>query len=244
EANPSDAKLAYSYLELLQAACADADREVESYFKTQKENDFKSADNWKIIFTFVNDPNSEVFKYLLKNKKDFESSAPAELINKKIEGVFETGLQKIIRKGDVQGFEAMKTSVRNAGIENAEKIILNADMLKFQKGKDWKNYAAAAEKYITAYSKDDPQILNSVAWTFYENISDNSLLSKAAAWAAHASQIADNYAVNDTYAAVLYKLGKKNEARETARKAIELAKKEGADYKETEDLLAKIEKLK
>ena len=48
----------------------------------------------------------------------------------------------------------------------------------------------------------------------------------------------------DTYAALLYKIGKKKEAKEAAEKAIEQGKKENADYKETEDLLKKINEMK
>jgi predicted RNA polymerase sigma factor len=59
-------------------------------------------------------------------------------------------------------------------------------------------------------------------------------------WAKHSVELKDMYFNNDTYANVLFKLGKKEEAKIAAEKAIELAKKEGADYQETQDLLDKI----
>jgi hypothetical protein len=48
----------------------------------------------------------------------------------------------------------------------------------------------------------------------------------------------------DTKCALLYKLGKKSKALAAGKEAIEIAKKIGEDYKETENLIAKINQLK
>lgn len=70
------------------------------------------------------------------------------------------------------------------------------------------------------------------------------MLAKGAGLAKRSVEIESMYANNDTYAAILYKLGKKEEAQKAAIKAIELAKAEGSDYAETTELLKKIEQLK
>ena len=52
------------------------------------------------------------------------------------------------------------------------------------------------------------------------------------------------YAYLDTYASLLFKSGRNNEAKEYANLAIAAAKKDGTDAKATEDLLKKIESKK
>jgi predicted RNA polymerase sigma factor len=70
------------------------------------------------------------------------------------------------------------------------------------------------------------------------------MLAKAEAWAKYSVELYPAYFNYDTYASVLYKLGKKAQAKAAAEKAIEIAKKEGEDYSITQELLEKINKLK
>ena len=94
---------------------------------------------------------------------------------------------------------------------------------------------------------NDANILNSISWTFYESVNDKEALLKAEAWAKKACELEKTYANLDTYAAVLYKTGKKDLALETANKAIELAKKEKyspSDYQGATDLIKKIKEKK
>jgi hypothetical protein len=134
--------------------------------------------------------------------------------------------------------------VRSAGTKDAEKIIAEGETKFFLRNKDYPNYAKSAISYFNTYTDLNAYQLNSIAWTMYEHIDDKTSLTKAAEMAKKASTQEDIYAYNDTYAAVLYKLGEKQKAKETAEHAIELAKKEGEDYKETSELLKKISKLK
>ncbi len=91
---------------------------------------------------------------------------------------------------------------------------------------------------------EDARELNSYAWTFYQKVDDKKMLSNAENWAKKATELEDNYANNDTYAAVLYKSGKKAEAKVAAKKAISVAQQNGEDFSETQALLEKINALK
>ena len=85
--------------------------------------------------------------------------------------------------------------------------------------------------------------LNEIAWGFYENTDDETLLKKAAAWAEKSIKINSSYYNNDTAAALYFKLKNKQKAKEFAVKAIELAKKFGNPYDETSKLLGQIEAM-
>ena len=86
-----------------------------------------------------------------------------------------------------------------------------------------------------------------MAWDFYEQVSDKTLLKSAISMSKRACELNGNYANLDTYAAVLYRAGEYKEAEIMANKAIEKAKAEkmGTDeYKETSALLEKIKTKK
>ena len=73
----------------------------------------------------------------------------------------------------------------------------------------------------------------------------NSCRSQMAeGWAKHSVELKPEYFNYDTYAAVLYKSGKKAEAKAAAEKAIELGKKAGEDIQATQELLDKINAIK
>lgn len=56
-------------------------------------------------------------------------------------------------------------------------------------------------------------------------------------------KVKPEYAYLDTYAAILYKLGKKDEALDAANKAIEIAKETDQDFEGTTELIDKINEL-
>lgn len=240
ENGSSDAAQTVYYFDMLRNACMNFDKEVSAYLDKQKESDLISQDNWKIISEYLSDSNSKTFKYLLAHKKNFENAFTKESVNKKIGEVYSAGLMKSLKKNDLKAFEGMKKDIRKSLGSDGEKVILNAEITRYQKARDWKNFANTAGTFVSKYAKDDSYLLNKLSWTIYENVDDKSILQKAEAWAKHASELSNSYAIYDTYACVLYKLGKRAEAKQTALQAIEIAKKEGADYKSTEELLSKI----
>jgi hypothetical protein len=70
------------------------------------------------------------------------------------------------------------------------------------------------------------------------------LLKNAERWSKHAVELDPNYANTDTYACILYKEGKTDEAKKQAQIAIDLAKKEKTDFSATQKLLDKMNGVK
>lgn len=81
------------------------------------------------------------------------------------------------------------------------------------------------------------QALNDVAWNFFELIAEAEGLENAASWSKRSVDICpDNHMYYDTYANLLYKLGRKEEALIIEDKALKLArqaKSDTATYEET-----------
>ena len=122
-----------------------------------------------------------------------------------------------------------------------EEIFLRAKTIHLLNQKDWDNFAATADQYVgkcAAYIS--PNELNSYAWTVFENSSDPTHLSNAANWCQHLLKVDNNPAYIDTYANVLYKAGKKDDAIANEEKAVELAP--SSDKKTYQDILDKMKK--
>ncbi len=240
ETNPGDVVIAKKYFTLLENACMIANDDIAKYFSTIKLDDLIQQDNWDMMQLYLNDSDSKEFKYLIKNRKKFAEKYSDEKVDQKINSVYEGNLRDLIRLNDFKSYEALKIKIKKSGIPTGEEIILSSDLNLYNKKKEWKNYIKTAEKYVNKYGKDDYQQLNSISWTVFENFSDKPSLIKAEKWAKLSVELKDEYANNDTYANILFKLGKKQKAKAAAEKSIELAKKEGTDYKETQDLLDRI----
>ncbi|MFI5203362.1 MAG: thioredoxin family protein [Flavobacteriales bacterium] len=101
---------------------------------------------------------------------------------------------------------------------------------------------------LLAYYKKNPSgnsdKLNSVAWIVYEKSDKPEELKQALQLSKKSIELDEIYANVDTYAALLYKLGKKKDAQKYAEKAIELAKKENREATATLELLEKIKAMK
>ena len=146
-------------------------------------------------------------------------------------------------------FDLFLKEVASLEYSDKESILFEANLMNYQAKKDWVKYAELASseghKYFTGIQR-----INSVAWTLYEKSDDVKALTKAAEWmkkefAKDPSSV--QYMFYDTYAALLFKLKKKDEAKTAVNKAIELAKEEEmteADYQATIDLKKEIEAMK
>ena len=161
-------------------------------------------------------------------------------LNNKIalfEGVINTIYQKIDDKTKIENF---KKKVIESGIEGGEKFCLLGELDLFASKSDWANYFITAELLITKYFSTDNNFMNTVAWTCFEKIDDKNNLEKALSWSKKSNEQEEIPAFIDTYANLLYKLGKKEEAIIQSTKALELTRKANGDVESYEETLNKM----
>ncbi len=232
------------YISYLSNACMPCDDILNAYFRTQKPEALTSRANWEMIKSFSRRVESPEFIYLETHLNDFSALYTRDSVGEKITDVYYDNMMTALHKKDSASYFHFREKLRSSGLQQAEKTMLYADMSYFSANGQWNKYAGAAELYIAKYGMNEWQLLNGVAWNFYEHLEDNTNLQKAMRWVNKSIQLSDNYFNNDTRASLLYKLGRKDEAMKAAEAAIALAKKSGDDYKSTEDLLAKIREMK
>ena len=235
-----------AYILMKGRTCLSSKEEMAKYFPAQSDAELLQERNWNIMReNFMNlNVESREFQYLIKNRSEFEKKYPAGEVEMVINESYSSALFNYIKEGDNEGFKKTKDEIKKLNFTNGEELILSADMEMYKSQKDWNGYGKTAIEYIDKFGKEDAGLLNNTAWSFYENISDKTLLAKAEEWAKHAAELHPDYASMDTYTAVLFKLGKKSEAQGAAEKAIELAKANGDDYASTAEMLEKIKAMK
>ena len=210
---------------------------AEQYLETQ--SNWKSEKNMEFIYRFMTDTHSKMFDFFVKNKADFIEKFGEPAVSGRIRGLVEAAL-----------FEGEGNVIANAERvyaivypEKADQMISQFKMSYYLGAGDSEKYAESALAHYKKYAPRDYEELNETAWNFYELVDDKKYLKKAVKLAKKSIAMQNAYYNNDTLAALYYKLGKKKKALAAANKAIYLAKEEGEQYQETEELLEKIKQL-
>lgn len=225
----------------LQNMMGENNPDVENAFlQTLTDEDLRRPENADLVFAAADRIDTRFYDLLVSKRSLFEEIKGKEAVNNKIRNASVAGIQlAVAEKSDA----IYKKSV--AGIESVEvpqKDILLFNMgLEYYKGlDDWKTYAKYATNYLSKNDISSANTLNNVAWAFYEHIDKKKQLELAEDWARRSVAMQSDHYNNDTLAALLYKLGKYDEAAQTAEKAIAIAKYKRADASGTKKLLEQI----
>ncbi len=232
-----------NYLELL-AYTPKKDEVLNKYLKTQSLKDIQSETNKEIIFKYIDNFDSREFKFMVENIDMFSKHFSKNIVTDRIENVYLSALAKLIyvKEFDISKFDEVSKKIKEQNYIYVDKILSRADMILYKRQKDWKSYAEIAINSIDKYYLEDYAFLNEVAWDFYEHIDDVNLLKKAKKWAGKSVELFSDDSNNDTYAAVLFKLGENEEAIKYEKKAIEIAKKKGRSIEGYQKMLEKMNK--
>ena len=214
--------------------------EVAKYLDSQ--SDLFSEVNWNVMCSSeLNDKYRDLF---LSNISKYKELYGAADVNDKVNGIIQKNIKNSAEKKDKTGLAFTLALVDKYVPKEKEQAKILYQMNYYRQTQEWTEYAGITINYVEKNAMNDSHMLNQYAWDFYENISDKQLLARAEEWAKKSIELKEEYANSDTYACVLYKLGKKEEAMKAAVHAIELGKKENVATKETESLLEKIKLLK
>ncbi len=231
----------YEYANNLQMSGSSKGEEVfNEYLDTQAPEDLTSPENLELIFNFADNIESRSFDILMKDKGKFIEQYSEAKVNGKIQQSAFKALQKSIQKSDQALLKKINVALKDADPDKGVQKAAQVNIAYYQGVKDWKNYAKAATSYLDKYETNDVSYLNNTAWAFYENVTKKSYLKKAEEWARQSVEINSQFFNNDTYAHLLYKNGKTEEAILIAEKAITIAKYSKKDYTGTQALLDKM----
>ncbi len=141
-------------------------------------------------------------------------------------------------------WKAIEPDIAKKFPEQAPEVVAQAKVLYYQHNQDWPHFETAIVAYMQKYgAAASPDDLNSYAWTVFQNCSDMTCVAEALEWSKRSFKDVPVPAYMDTYANILYKMGKKDEALTWEHRAIDMATAgEKPDYQSTIDKMKKGEK--
>lgn len=245
EANKNKSDFLRNYIDAREGTCLDVDVLLKRYFDMQKNDDLLSKENWLMIKNYTNNIESREFKYIISNKVKFENLYKVNEVNEKLNDVCKSSLFNVLRKlpVDEKQYTELKSKVTSLNLPGTKQNLFDSDLYYHEVKNEWDAYAKLACYNVDLYYSKDAGMLNNIAWSFYEHVSNMEYLYKAESWAKTAAELDDSYANLDTYASILFKTGKKEASLEVAKKAIVAAKKQNMlpeDYETTSNLILKI----
>lgn len=214
-----------------------AARVMDRYFSGKTELD---REDIQMMLSATQSTDSPLYKTFVAKKAEITKILPAERYdafdkNIKVNTAIRKAYNADTKKWNDNSFmaEAQKFLTK----DEAERILKRAKASRALKDKDIETYEKTTIELYKDPSASSSEELNSIAWNFFENVTNKSSLEKAVTWAQESVKKSENYANTDTLANLYNKVGDKKNARVWAEKSIELAKKSGEDYTDTEKLL-------
>ncbi|MGB0931928.1 MAG: hypothetical protein ACPGVB_14185 [Chitinophagales bacterium] len=181
--------------------------------------------------------------YIMTNREAFAQSLGDKQTAKTMKKLMHNAAYRAGKDKNADDLQSVIALVKKHYPKKAATTSTSLTLTYYESANNWDEYVNTATTYIEDEGgMDDWNMLNTVAWGFFENIEDKDLLKKALVWANRSVELDKNYYNTDTQAALNYKLGNNQDALTAAKIALELAAKEGIEAKETEELMKKLVK--
>jgi len=215
---------------------------ANAYINTQK--DLYTKENLEFISRYARSTKSKGFELMLKDPEKTDAILGKGKSNKILSNIIlEENIYPSLRKPNVN-IDSLVAAVQ----AKYPKVDINepTDLIKiqiFQSEKKWDKFQPAVLSYMKKYGTEvRADMLNSFAWTVFENCKDNNCIAEALSWSKRSVDETQSKepAYLDTYANLLYKLGKKDQAIAMQQKAVDLVAAENkAQYQVTLEKMKK-----
>jgi len=222
-----------------------SEKYINNYLLKLKENDFYTKENFEFITDFFGNTNSEIFKFFVKNQ---------DKINQKIgiENKAQYSIRYAISK-DYLNNDSARNEIWWNKIEKVltakfgqlgQEVVYGKRMVYYLEKKDSINFGKYYCKYFKTALERPEYNINEVTWNLFQTVNDIEVLKFACDVVMKESIEAwypNNAEAYDTYANLLYKIGRTKPAIDWEIKAVKL--KAGApDEKLYTDALDKMKK--
>lgn len=215
---------------------------VDEYLQQVGASAITVTKNLKFTYAFADNIDTKSFELLLKNKRYYIGQYGSDKVNKKLRSAIRTSIITAANNKDRRTFNRAIEAINMAKLPDSDEFAVAMMATYYESVSDWSSYSSVIIDFIEKQNRlNTPQVLNDASWKFAMNIEDKSKLSKAEKWMEEALKAESNNAeFKETYAAVLYRLGKKSKAMKEAETAVELGRKAGKDYSSTLSLMESI----
>lgn len=224
----------------------DATNYFDAYVLTQR--DIFTKENLPYIELLVDNPEQPGFKLILAHPEKYDalSGEKGKAEETIINVLSQTSYRNIFPQGSDEPDPEKIASIEKDYPHYAKRLISLLKISYYSRRGKWDLYSNELITYMNQYgeSVSNPTQLNDFAWNIFENCSKKKVLEAALNWSKKSlvGENENNSAFLDTYANLLYKLGRKAEAFNFENKALQADKENAEGYRETLEKMKKGEK--
>lgn len=218
------------------AATYPKQEEVISFLDAQ--TDKFSEISWAVMSVFNLPGNYR--QYFIDHYDQYRALYPIEVENIMEDIIYDKVMQMDSTLSD-DAYQSILNMIGNNIASDKENLILFVKTNYYGSKGDWKSYLDTYQDYFDVHGYDQESV-NEVAWTVFQQCPDSACIRRTTAWLDGMKDDLHDYYIMDTYASLLFKSGRMQEALDWAQKAIDEGTKEKADVSSTEALRASIEK--
>jgi thioredoxin-related protein len=214
-----------------------------AYISTQK--DLLTEPNIKFLDNTTQSSKDPGFEIIRKNTAAYNKVLGAGKAEVKIKEIVlnEEVYPSIFGSADKPDWVKLEASLSKKYPALAKELTANAKVLYYYNKEDWPTFSKTVTQYVKDYGKSvSANELNQYAWRIFENCSDAACVNQALEWSKRSVDITNSHMFIDTYANLLYKTGKKQQALAWEEKALKLAKDANEDFSSYEEVIEKIKK--
>jgi hypothetical protein len=199
--------------------------------QAQENRELFAKDNLTSASQHLNDTDGEAFKLFLKNSEKVNAVLGKDKAQYALRGAISKAYFKgidPIKKPDFDWTVLQKTMKSKFG-EIGLETLYGKQMMYYYDAKDWGNFGKYYVLYFQRALKRPEYEVNNITWPLFENVSDIKVLK-------FACDVVMKYAMKewyqndptslDTYANLLYKIGKRDKAIELEEKAVKQSKQD------------------
>jgi tetratricopeptide (TPR) repeat protein len=209
------------------------------------------------LFNYERDINSKAYKYVYAHWNEFLSKfiavkyytvygkmAKIAMQNDSDMLCYKASLniKPALAKDDTVLFKQAKNIAMQSKYDNSKYVVCMDEIPYYKIKGRWEEYLKETDAYLAKYGAERPDLYNSFAWNIYDNTDNNTALQKSLEYVQTSIKSSKVYENTDTYAHVLYKLKRYDEALKAANEAIDMAKANNQDSGTTADLVKDIQK--
>lgn len=252
----------YSYCYRLRDAYELDSLLVNQYLQSQPDADLSLEKNIRFLYEFAMyrgrtmlASDSREYRFIKANRSLFSTLFDPEQVDARLMFIVQDELYRSMQSGEEAVFEKKLEALKefDTGREynfkemdgritmstTGNHLVAKARLDFAAQKKDTDLYS----RYLTEFIQlnwDNHDVLNNLAWDIYEKQTDTGILGKALSCAQRSVALKSYYANHDTYAWLLHKLGRDDEAAKEATIAIRLAEEKQEDCSSTKGLLQTI----
>lgn len=212
---------------------------VNKYIELEQDK-MKLPINRDFVFDFSTNLENSAIDFFVEDIAYFKEIYSGDRINEKIKEAIYQSVLTAIEERDNKLFEKSLAVIKEASLPDQDFFTFEMKSWFYQGVEDWDKYAKTAYNFITTRRIDEPVLLNEIAWTFHQYVTNKKMLKYALVWSKKSVKIENEYYNNYTHAALLYKLGDQVQAMITIQNAIQIAKVRGILYERALRLRDKI----